>query len=395
MWNRMVSSWATGCCFILLLLSACVIFIGHHTQTSSGQAVEGFQAAGQGLSPAAYSLVDGRCWLNSNVVADNSLGMVRHPTDARAGACVLRGHPPGNGVCDSTNAVLNNSTYVQSVAEESVDGQLECVVRMIPTIGDDDAREYNAKLELDVVTSSEAFKQLMMNYNQGVAVVAGLQVDLARSRAEADTANNNWRTQMQSDAAEMAKALSSLRDADSRTFNDVMQRATTDRQNALAGVQQQRDQALAAVDRDKAVAQVNAEYAAEFAAWTIRAKKEHSDYCQVQWADGNAADVASCKAGQPKAGAPAPAQPCGPDNKWVIMHGDISNGVNDIGDRSADNIGECKSRCNMKDTCTHIAYRGLIDRAGTCYLKSGVAAAKEASEYYHSGVLVDRAVMFA
>lgn len=374
-----------GLCILTCTMIACIILmsLGMFKQ----RIIEGFQASqGNTLTNTAYAMMDERCWLNANVVAANALGMVRHPTDVSGGACVVRGAPPGNGLCDNTNSVLFNKAYVQSVGKENIEKRTECVVRMSPTLSDEGAHEYADALDLNDVLTSAAYLHLMQQYQQGIIDTAKLRVDLAHSREETDTANNNWRTQTANDAAALDHALSDLRAKDEHTFQESMHRAAADRAQALSRASDDRNRALAdaAGDRDRALNKAKADNDKINADWQQKiALPQMQEKC-AERVDAilKAAQVA-CAARQPTAPNAPDAVPCSQRNRWVNLVGNMANN-NDLKHSSASNMRECQERCTLTSDCTHIVYEGRPTEAHECWLKSGDAVTE--SNNWWSGI---------
>lgn len=349
-------------CLIAVCFVAIILTLRNLHRGACPRQREAFEESG--LSASAYAMLDERCWLNTNVVADNSLGMVRHPTESKAGSCVLRGVPPGNGRCDDSNTALSNPEYAESVGIEDVDGRRECVVRMLPKITDNDARAYSDSMELDTVKSSDAYKRLIQMYQNGQAVIAGLQQDVSQSMSETAAANSNWRTQIAIDAASLANALGTQRDSDSQALRDHQNHANSERENAVANVAAERDyqvrQVVAGIDG--LVAQAHAGYAQSNTVlqnrWLDNAGHKCNDYLMdlPTQLDGSCVVHSAYDPG---------ILPCTPmTNLWVTLRGNLPN--NDIAQYAESGIPECQRRCLEESACTHYSYN-----TGTrmCWLK--------------------------
>lgn len=292
------------------------------------------QQEGFAMSGSAYAMMDQRCWINENVVADNGLGMIRHPTESSAGVCLVRGALPGNGACADSNNVMYNPNFTTHVGLETVDDRQECVVRVVPSLNDKQAKAYNDSLELDNVTSSDAYSQLMQKYQTGQQDISKLTGDLANSRSETDTANQNWKSQISSDNASMSNALGLLRDQDARALSD-------------AG----------------------------------NAFRAAGDACRNNLEDTKRAKDAECEAR-------LAAKTCAlTTNAWIMFDGQLHHNV--IDENPADGIPTCRDRCATWNGCTHFTYN---KDGHMCYLQKELAfaAGNGSDNTFRSGISIDK-----
>lgn len=293
---------------------------------------EGFQMSG-----SAYAMMDERCWINDNVVADNGLGMVRHPTESSSGVCLVRGALPANGACGNSNTVMFNPKYTKQVGMETVDARQECVVRVVPSLTDQLATAYNDSLVLDNVTSSDAYAQIVHKYEISQQDISKLQEELRRSRSDTDTANQNWKTQISRDNETMSNALGVLRDQDARALSDAGNSCRDSVESTKRTKDAECDARLSAKDKD----------------------------CDARLA----------------------AKVCIDTHAWVMFDGQLFH--NEMDRNPADSVGTCKDRCANWNGCTHFTY----NRDGhLCYLQSNLAFTSDngSESTYRSGISIDK-----
>lgn len=357
-----------GTCVIGLLLISYIFLIVLLSLQRRTTNRETFQE--QRLGDTAYAMLDERCWLSSAVVANDSLGMVRHPTESRAGVCVVRGKPPGNGKCDHTNTVLDNPAYTGRLGIESVNGRPECVVRVISTISDSDAQAYDDSLELDTVTTSDAYKLLMQKYRQGQQEIAGLQHDVSQSKSETETANNNWRAQIVKDAATMVSSMNTQRDADSQALTNSVNSANADRDNAVRQAAADKNDAVAriAADRDDQVTKANAGYQQTNVPKQNNFLDDTARQCDRMLPDPRKL-AEKCVLVTPR----TPDTPAciKPTNQWVVLEGNLpSDGSTYVDKKWTVDGPTCQKECQDRSECTHYSYNG---ENSDCWLKKGIA----------------------
>lgn len=323
------------------------------------------------LSKTAYALLDNRCWLSDNVVTNNGLGMVRHPTESHSGVCVLRGLVPGSGLCDSSNSVLNDAEVVKSVGMEDVDGRLECVVRLLPTIKDTGAQAYSDGLMLGDITSSDVYASLLKKYNKLLVTKAGLQRDIVQSRADTDTANTNWRNQIVTDKASMANALSVQSSADDQALRDNVSRAADEKSRMVAQAQSDKDKAVASAqaDRDRAVAKANLDNISSALEMQEDLGYRLTADCKV-WL--KSLTKYNCVTIVPPEAEPLACIPR--SHQWIVTKGHMldtyGSGENpQIEDSYRNDFKACTKRCYQVTDCTHFTFDS---RQGNCKLHKGM-----------------------
>lgn len=303
---------------LMLLLMALVVVLRNR---GTRAARDGF---GQVLKDVAYTMLDERCWLKEGVASRTCVGLVRHPTEAAAGTCVLRDTIPGGGACDPTNQVMFRPDAVKSFGMEDVDGRQECVLRMKQELSDASAKDYSKSLQAAFVVTSDLYIDKVEELSDSVALVAELRaqvkdgLDRYEEKQAAMTRLQTKETQCEADYANTVIALQTSRNETS---------AQT-RQNET--------------DRIRATS------------WHKDRMREAEQACikRVQ------TEIDNCKARE------CVAVPCVAKG-YAKVWGDIRG--QDFMSFKAPNQGKCVDQCNKEDACTSFNW----DDNNTCWLKTG------------------------